>query len=146
MNKVFMIGNLVKDPELTTTPNSISVCRFSIAINRRFGTAENGGTNVDFFNIVVWRALADNCGKYLKKGSKVGLSGTIQNRSFDGNDGQKRYMTEIIADEVQFLNTKNDGEDGQSYSEPPKSNSYSGGKKNIIEGLTPIQEDEGLPF
>lgn len=106
MNKVILIGNLTKDPELTKTPTDVSVCRFSIAVTRRWGNNEP-----DFFNIVAWRAQADNCSKYLRKGSKVAISGSIQTRTYDANDGTKRYVTEIIADEVQFLSTKGSSEE-----------------------------------
>lgn len=106
MNKVFLTGNLTKDPELTTTANGISVCRFGIAVQRKF-TKENGEKEVDFLNIVAWRGIADNCNKYLKKGSKVGIVGSIQTRNYEGNDGVKRFVTEIIAEEIEFLTVKN---------------------------------------
>lgn len=106
MNKVFLTGNLTKDPELTTTANGISICRFSVAVQRRFAK-ENGEKEVDFLNIVAWRGIADNCNKYLKKGSKVGIVGSIQTRSYEGNDGVKRFVTEIIAEEIEFLTVKN---------------------------------------
>ena len=109
MNKVILIGNLTKDPEITTTTNGVSVCRFSIAVSRRFANAD-GNRDTDFLNIVVWRGLADNCHKFLKKGSKVGVVGSLQTRSYDATDGSKRYVTEIVADEVEFLSTK--GADG----------------------------------
>lgn len=108
MNKVFLIGNLTKDPELSTTPNGISYCKFTLAVTRRY--SKDGQRETDFLNIVVWRAQADNCAKYLKKGSKAAVSGSIQTRSYDGQDGTRRYVTEIAADEVQFLSTKNDYE------------------------------------
>ena len=103
MNKAFLIGNLTRDPELSTTNSGISVCKFSIAVQRRF--SQNNDT--DFFNIVVWRGPAENCYKYLKKGGRAAISGTIQNRSYEDSNGIKRYITEIVADEVQFLGTRN---------------------------------------
>lgn len=105
MNKVMLIGNLTRDPELSTIPSGVSVCKFSIAVNRRFADTE-GNRQTDFFNIVAWRALGENCGKYLKKGSKVGVVGQLQTRSWE-QDGQKRYATDIVADEVEFLSPKN---------------------------------------
>ena len=102
MNKVFLIGNLTRDPELSTTNSGISVCRISIAVSRRFANAD-GSRETDFFNVVAWRAIAENCAKYLKKGSKAAISGSIQTRSYEGTDGVKRYITEIIADNVEFL-------------------------------------------
>ena len=110
MNKALLVGNLTRDPELSTIPNGTAVCKFSIAVNRRFADAE-GNRQTDFFNIVAWRALGENCGKYLKKGSKVGVVGQIQTRTFE-QDGQKKYFTEIIADEVEFLTPKTSGAGG----------------------------------
>lgn len=109
MNKVFLIGNLTKNPELSTTGNGISVCKFTLAISRRFSNRD-GVKETDFLPIIVWREQADHCNKYLKKGSKAAVSGSIQTRSYDANDGSRRYITEIIADEVQFLTTKNESE------------------------------------
>jgi len=103
MNKVWLIGNLTKDPELSTTGSGISVCKFTLAVTRRFSQQET-----DFFNIIVWRGPAENCFKFLKKGGKAAVNGSIQNRSYDDSNGNKRYVTEIIADEVQFLSTKNE--------------------------------------
>ena len=107
MNKVILIGNLTKDPEITTTNNGVSVCRFTLAISRRFANAE-GERETDFINIVVWRTLADNCHKFLKKGSKTAVVGNLQSRSYDANDGTKRYITEVVAEEVEFISTKSD--------------------------------------
>ncbi|MDD4756640.1 MAG: single-stranded DNA-binding protein [Prolixibacteraceae bacterium] len=104
MNKVILLGNLTKDPELITTNSGISVCRFTLAVSRRY-TNSSGERETDFLNVVVWRTLADNCGKYLKKGSKCSVVGTVQNRSYEAQDGTKRYITEIVAEEVEFLST-----------------------------------------
>jgi len=106
MNKVFLIGNLTKDPELSTTTNGISVCKFTIAVSRRFGNNET-----DFLPVIAWRGQAENCSRFLKKGSKAAISGSIQTRTYDANDGSKRYITEIVADEVQFLSTKTANEE-----------------------------------
>ena len=108
MNKVFLIGNLTRDPELSTTNSGISVCRISIAVSRRFANAD-GSRETDFFNIVVWRGLGENCNKYLNKGSKCAVSGELQNRSYDAQDGSKRYITEVIASDVEFLGSPNSG-------------------------------------
>ena len=102
MNKVILVGNLTRDPELTETPSGVAVCRFSIAVSRDYASAD-GTRETDFFNITVWRGRAENCGKYLKKGNKVAVVGRLQNRSYDDKDGNKRYVTDIIADEVEFL-------------------------------------------
>ncbi len=101
INKCIFIGNLTKEPEGRTTPNGVAVTTFTIAVNRRFKD-QNGEAQTDYINIVTWRATAENCAKYLTKGSKVAIVGALQNRSYEAQDGTKRYITEIIADEVQF--------------------------------------------
>ena len=89
MNKVILVGNLTRDPELITTNNGISVCKFGLAVQRRF-TNQNGEREADFINIVAWRQNADFCYKYFKKGNKVALVGSLQTRSYDAQDGTKR--------------------------------------------------------
>ena len=136
MNKVVLIGNLARDPEITTTNSGVSVCRFSLAVQRRFSAAE-GGATADFFNIVVWRGLAENCHKFLRKGSKCAVSGRIQNSSYEAQDGTKRYTTEIVAEDVEFLGTK--PADGADIPSAPKSSSDTSAE------LEPI-DDDSLPF
>lgn len=103
MNKCFLIGNLTQDPELKTTSGSgLSVCSFTLAVTRRFAN-QSGEREADFIPVVAWRATAENCAKYLSKGSRAAVAGAIQTRSYTGNDGRKRYVTEVVADEVQFL-------------------------------------------
>ena len=138
MNRVFLIGNLTKDPEVTTTSNGINNCRFSVAVTRRYNSA-GGAKETDFFTVVCWRGLADNCGRYLRKGSKVGVVGSIQNRNYEGTDGVRRYSTEIVADEVQFLSSRADGED---INELPE---VGGAKQSGAAELKPIEDDD-LPF
>jgi single-strand DNA-binding protein len=104
MNKVVLIGNLTRDPELSKIPSGISVCKFSIAVNRKFANAD-GQRDTDFFNITTWRGLGENCAKFLKKGNKVCVIGQIQTRIYE-QDGVKKYVTDIIADEVEFLTPK----------------------------------------
>ncbi len=106
MNKVILIGNLTRDPELTETPSGVAVCRFSIAVSRDYANAD-GTRETDFFNITVWRGRAENCGKYLKKGNKVAIVGSLQNRSYEDKDGIKRNVTDVVANEVEFLTPKN---------------------------------------
>lgn len=110
MNKVIMIGNLTKDPEMTKTASGIEICHFSIAVNRNFENSE-GVREADFFNVTVWRGLASVCAKYLSKGYKVALAGAMQNNSYEDKDGIRRYYSEIIADEVDFLTGKEQSED-----------------------------------
>ena len=100
MNKIILIGNLSKDVEMRQTNNGKAVANFSIAVGRTFSN------ETDFFNVTVWNNQAENCVKYLKKGSKVGIVGTLQNRSYEANDGIKRTITEIVANEVEFLSPK----------------------------------------
>ena len=132
MNKVILVGNLTKDPELTTTTNGISVCRFTLAVQRRFAN-ESGERDADFIPIVVWRAQGENCYKYLKKGSKAGVAGSIQTRTYDAQDGTKRYTTEVIAEEVEFLASKQ----GQETSKTEPSTTQT--------KFEPI-DDDNLPF
>lgn len=98
MNKVFLVGRLTKAPELKTTPNGVSVATFTLAVNRRGKEA-----GADFLPIVAWRTTAELCGKYLSKGQKAAVSGEIQTRSYEAKDGSRRYVTEINASEVEFL-------------------------------------------
>lgn len=106
MNKVFLIGRLTRDPELRYTGTNLPVATFSLAVNRNF-TNQSGEREADFINIVVWRKQAENVKNYLTQGSQVAIDGRLQTRSYDGEDGKKRYITEVVADNVQFLDTKN---------------------------------------
>ncbi|MDD2221580.1 MAG: single-stranded DNA-binding protein [Clostridia bacterium] len=143
MNRVILVGNLTKDPELSTTASGISVCKFSIAVSRRFNNAE-GNRETDFFNIIVWRQQAENCHKYLHKGNKAGVVGSLQTRTYDDKDGIKRYVTEIIADEVEFLTSKGSGGDEFTPDESEKSGAPAPKAKKTAE-LKPIADDD-LPF
>lgn len=105
MNRVFLIGRLIRDPELQYTGNNIAIATFNIAVNRPF-TSQSGEREADFINILVWRKQAENCSKYLVKGSQVAIDGRIQTRSYDGENGKKRYVTEVVAENVQFLSQK----------------------------------------
>ena len=102
MNKVVIVGNLTKDPDLRTIPGSTSVCNFTLAVGRRF-VDQDGQRVADFIPVAVWRTQAESCAKYLRKGSSAAVSGALQTRSYEGTDGVKRYVTEVVADEVQFL-------------------------------------------
>ena len=105
MNKVFLIGRLTRDPELRYTSSNVATASFSIAVDRNF-TNQNGEREADFINIVVWRKQAENCKNYLTKGSQVAIDGRIQTRNYEGQDGKKVYVTEVVADNVQFLGSK----------------------------------------
>ncbi len=143
MNKVILVGNLTRDPELITTANGVSLCRFSLAVQRRFA-GPDGEREADFVNIVVWRGQADNCYKYLKKGSKCGVVGSLQTRSYDAQDGTKRYSTDVVAEEVEFLSTKGSS-NAEEISEPAETGSKSSGKNDIVNKFEPI-DDDNLPF
>ena len=143
MNKVILVGNLTRDPELITTANGVSLCRFSLAVQRRFA-GQDGEREADFINIVVWRAQADNCYKYLKKGSKCGVVGSLQTRSYDAQDGTKRYSTDVVAEEVEFLSTKGSSNSEESF-EPSETGSKSSGKNDVVNKFEPI-DDDNLPF
>lgn len=105
MNKVILIGRLTRDVELRYTGSNIPVASFSIAVDRNF-TNQAGEKEADFINIVVWKKQAENCKNYLTKGSQVAIDGRIQTRNYDGQDGKKVYVTEVVAESVKFLNTK----------------------------------------
>ena len=113
MNKVILIGRLTRDPELRYTSSNIPVATFSLAVDRTF-TGQNGERETDFINIVVWRKQAENCKNYLNQGSQVAIDGRIQTRNYEDQNGQKRYVTEVVADNVQFLDTKAQREQRQS--------------------------------
>lgn len=142
MNKVFLIGRLTKDPELTTTNSGVAVCRFSLAINREYRSAD-GEKATDFFDIIVWRALGENCQKYLKKGQQCAVVGRIENRSYDAQDGTKRRITEIVADSVEFLSRSGEvGGESVASSDEPRAIKPS--KTQKISEL--VDTDEDLPF
>ena len=133
MNKVFLVGNLTRDPEFKKTPSDVSVCTFSIAVNRRFVSA-SGEREADFLTIVTWRGLADNCAKYLTKGRKVAVVGEVRTRNYVNQQGEKRYVTEIQADDVEFITPKREGESDRTDAPPEPSSDF-----------TPL-DDEELPF
>ena len=133
LNKVILIGRLTKDPESKYLPNGTAVTTFTLAVDRSFTNAQ-GEREADFLPICTWRGLAENCGKYLAKGRMVAVSGRIQTRNYDTPEGQKRYITEIVADEVQFLERAK--EPLQEPQAPPIN------KPEFI----PMDEDPGLPF
>ena len=113
MNKVILIGRLTRDPELRYTSSNVPTASFSLAVDRTF-TNQNGEREADFINIVVWRKQAENCKNYLTKGSQVAIEGRIQTRNYDGQDGKKVYVTEVVADNVQFLGTRGGNNNGGS--------------------------------
>lgn len=139
MNKCVLVGNLTRDPEHTVTANGISVCRFTIAVNRNY-TGSSGEREADFINIVTWRGLADNCGKYLTKGNKVAVSGSIQTRNYEDKEGNKRYSTEVVADDVEFLTPRGEGAVNNTAAAPSRSSSAKPSME--LESV----DDSDLPF
>ncbi len=105
MNKVFLIGRLTRDPELRYTGSNLPVATFTLAVNRNY-TSQAGEREADFLNVVVWRKQAENVKNYLNQGSQVAVEGRIQTRNYDDQEGKRHYITEIIADNVQFLDAK----------------------------------------
>ena len=144
MNKAILIGNLTRDPEVRTTASGVSVCTFTIAVNRRFAN-QQGVREADFINIVTWRQLADLCGRYLAKGRKCAVIGSIQTRSYDAQDGSKRYVTEVVADEVEFLNAAGDGNRPPRTDEIPLPPEPAENAMPRSAGLQEVDDDE-LPF
>ncbi len=135
MNKVVLIGRLTKDPELRYTSSNIPSATFSVAVNRPFQN-QNGVREADFINIVVWRKQAENVKKYITKGSLVAIEGRIQTRNYDDKDGKKVYVTEVIADNVQFLESK-----GQKSSNSEVDNSF-----NDMAPTTNVSDEPYIDF
>ena len=144
MNKLTIIGNLTRDPELRTTTTGVNVCDFTVAVNRRQRRdAQNGQPEADFFRVTAWRERGELCAKYLAKGRKVCVIGPVSVRTFTGNDGTTRASLEVTADEVEFLSSRNDGEASGSYTAPAAPEAPSAEPQAA--GFTAVETDE-LPF
>ncbi len=138
MNKIILIGNLTRDPESGVTQSGVGFTRFTIAVNRPFTNAA-GERLADYFDVITWRQLADRCAKYLYKGSKVGIHGSVQRRQYEDRDGIKRTSFDVVADEVEFLTPKpanTPTSAGVEPEAPPESAS----------DLQPVDHPEDLPF
>lgn len=129
MNKIFLIGRITNDVNLSETISGISVCRISIAVNRR--RTGDGEPQTDFFNVTAWRGLADNVAKYCKKGNKIAVTGSIQIRQYEANDGTKRTAVDVVAEDVEFLTPK------------PQENEAAPKKKPALEAF---EDDSDIPF
>ena len=138
MNKVFLIGNLTKDVELTETAGGAAVCRFSIAVNRPYTT--DGERQTDFFTCTAWRVLAETIAKYCKKGDKVAVVGSVQTRNYEDNQGIKRMAIDIIVQDCEFLTPKT----GENEEKGESRAISQGGKKKPI--LTESNDDSDIPF
>ena len=118
MQKVFMIGNITRDPELSETNSGVAVCRFSIAVNRR-RASDDAEQQTDFFNVTAWRGLADTISRFCKKGNKIAVTGQIQIRTYEDREGAKRTSVDVVAEEVEFLSPKSNDE-ARTAEEPKK--------------------------
>lgn len=151
-NKVILVGNLVADPELRQTPTGVSVATFTLAVQRRFAKPEDA-QQADFINIVAWRQTAEFVSRYFSKGKPILVCGAIQSRSYTDQNGQKRYVTEVVADEVTFVERKGDsqprnGGDNMFYGAEPPRQSF-GGNSAQLEPETNFEEvggEDDLPF
>ena len=157
MNKAILIGRLTRDPELRTTPTGRNVCQFSIAVNRNFTNA-NGEREADFINCVVWDKQAENLAKYQHKGNQIAVEGRIQTRNYDDKDGKKVYVTEILASNISFLDSKGTGATGNTsfnnLPEPPMVDTSSNNMETVSVEKDPFEafgdsieiSDNDLPF
>ncbi|OFS43974.1 single-stranded DNA-binding protein [Staphylococcus sp. HMSC057A08] len=141
INRVILVGRLTKDPEYRQTPNGVSVATFTLAVNRSF-TNSQGEREADFINVVVFRKQADNVNKYLSKGSLAGVDGRIQSRNYENNEGRRVFVTEVVADNVQFLEPKNNNQQNnqsqQQGQAPANNNPFSNNNADI--------DTDDLPF
>ena len=141
MNKIILIGNLTRDPEMRSTASGVSVCSFDIAVNRRFAS-QGGEKQTDFFRINAWRQLGETCNKYLAKGRKVAVVGELQARTYEGKDGATRMSLDVSADEVEFLSPRQQEDGGGTGSGYQRAGSAPSGD---LAGFTDIQTDD-IPF
>ena len=139
MNKVYLIGNLTRDPELSETPSGVAMCRFSIAVNRNYSSGDSE-RQTDFFNCTAWRSTAETVARYTKKGNKVAVTGSIQLRNYEDNQGVKRTAVDIIVQDVEFLTPKSEG--GEFDDEAPRSAAQPKKKPS----LRPMDDDGDIPF
>ena len=143
MNKVFLIGNLTRDPELSETSGGVSVCHFAIAVNRSY-TSSDGERQTDFFNVTAWRGLADTVARYVKKGSKVAVSGSVQIRNYEDNQGVRRTAVDVIAQDVEFLTTRSSS--GDDFYDTPAPAADRGAPAKKKPALESFDDDGDIPF
>jgi len=149
MNRLTIIGNLTRDPELRTTPAGVSVCDFTVAVNRRTRRdAQSSQPDADFFLVSAWRELGENCAKYLAKGRKVCVVGPVSVRTYQANDGTTRASLEVMANEVEFLSSRDDADAAGNYGAPaaaPMAPAAPAPETPAAAGFTAVESDE-LPF
>lgn len=121
MNRVVLVGRLTRDPELRYTPAGVAVANGTIAVNRPFKNKETGENEADFINFVTWRKQAENLANYMKKGNLIGIDGRIQTRSYDAQDGKRVFVTEVLAESIQFLESRNQQANNGGYNAPTTS-------------------------
>ena len=145
MNKVFLTGNLTRDPEVKYTPNGKAVSKLGIAVNRRSKNAETGQFDVDFFNLTAWEKTAEFCGRYLRKGSRVLVEGSLRTYSYTTQDGSKRSGVDIWIDNIEFAgSSKRDSDSGEKYTSKPSSDS---GNADFDEDFSGEEiSDDRVPF
>ena len=141
MTKVFLIGNLTRDPVLTETSGGVPVCRFGVAVNRGYG--ENRAT--DFYNVTAWRRLGEQVAQYTKKGNKIAVYGDLQIRQYDGNDGVRRTSVDVMAQDVEFLTPKGSSDGGNDFYDAPSGNERSAAPKKKP-ALEAFDDDGDIPF
>jgi len=140
MNKVILMGRLTRDPEIRyTSVNNTPVCSFTLAVERRF-SKQGEPRQADFINIVAWDKQAEFCGKWFEKGQRVAVIGRIQTRTWDDNEGKKRYVTEVVAEECYFADSRK-SEGGSGFNYPSDA-----GGENQDDGFYPLDGDDELPF
>jgi len=149
INRVVLVGRLTRDPELRYTPSGVAVATFSLAVNRTFSNSQ-GDREADFINIVAWRQLAELCANYLKKGSQAGLEGRLQTRSYDNKEGKRVYVTEVVADNVQFLSPageKRESSGGGGFSGPNRGYGFDQPDDPFANDSKTVDiSDDDLPF
>ena len=148
LNKVILCGRLTADPELKQTPSGIAVVSFSLAVNRRFQSKSADGTQAqqaDFINVVAWRQTAEFISRYFRKGSALCITGSIQTRSWQDQQGQKRYATEVVADEAMFVDSKNESGNAGGYADTYNAPSYSSSPAQAPK-FEELKTDDDLPF
>ena len=140
MNKIFLIGNLTRDPELTETPSGVPVCHFAIAVNRNY-SSQDGERQTDFFNCTAWRGQAETIARFTKKGNKVAVTGSVQLRNYEDNQGVKRTAVDIIVQDIEFLTPKSNGDSFDEVADAPRQSAPR--KKPTLQAM---DDDSDIPF
>lgn len=147
LNSVCLVGRLTRDPELKYTGNNVAVASFSLAVNRNFKDA-NGERETDFINCVIWRQQAENLANWAKKGALIGITGRIQTRSYENQQGQRVYVTEVVAENFRMLESRaaREGGNANGYNQQPQQQAPNFGRSNQMQGNPMDIQDSDLPF